>query len=45
MLSGRQPDKVVHSPANVRLRGCKLGESADLFTLESKTAALTKILP
>ena len=27
------------------LRGCKLGESADLLSLESKTAALTKILP
>ena len=45
MPSSRQSDKVVHSPANVSLRGCKLGESADLLSLESKTAALTKILP
>ena len=43
--SSRQSHEVVHSPANISLRGCKLGEFAVLLSLKGKTAALSKILP
>ena len=42
--SSSPSEKVVYSTANVSLRGCKLaGESADLLSLLSKTAALYKV--